>query len=314
MTADHKARISIDGGKSELRLLVSTGRDRQYGVGPGMSYEPGEDGVARILGSVRAAAEAVRLPAEAAGVAAGLTGVPGDPAARRRLVSLLEEFFGCPALVVEDSLLAHAGALEGAGTVLCVGTGTTVLAVGDSGRSVRIDGWGPLLGDRGSAHAIGLAGLRAATAAHDGVGPATELADRLVAELGGTDLAGLQRFYRDAALVARTAAFARAVLEAAERDAVARGICVEAAEALAAAAAAAVSRLPDAGRRVSYNGRLLAPGNLLHTALVASLSGRGLDLAAPLATSLEGGLTLLRSQEPYRGLLRRLTTQPGGQA
>ncbi|RVX45479.1 N-acetylglucosamine kinase-like BadF-type ATPase [Nonomuraea polychroma] len=311
---DHQSFICVDGGKSELRLLVSTGEHRQYGVGPGMSYQPGEDGVARILGSVRAAAASVRLPAEPAGVAAGLTGVPGDPPARRRLVSLLEEFFGCPVLVVEDGLLAHAGALGGAGTVLCVGTGTTVLAVGASGRSVKIDGWGPLLGDRGSAHAIGLAGLRAAAAAYDGVGPATELADRLLAELGGTDLADLQRFYRDAALVARTAAFARTVMDAAEHDAVARGICVEAAEALAASAAAAVSRLPDAGRRVSSSGRLLAPGNLLHTSVAANLSDRGLDLVAPLATSLEGGLILLRSEEPYRGLLRRLDTRAGGQA
>ncbi|KAB8191597.1 ATPase [Nonomuraea phyllanthi] len=314
MTAGHPSFISIDGGKSELRLLVSTGDERQYGVGPGMAYQPGEDGIARILGSVRAAAASVHLPAAPAGAAAGLTGVPGDPALRRRLVSLLEEFFSCPVLLVEDGLLAHAGALAGAGTVLCAGTGTTVLAVGASGRSVKIDGWGPLLGDRGSAHAIGLAGMRAAAAAHDGVGPATELADRLADDLGGTDLAALQRFYRDDALVARTAAFARAVLDAAERDPVARAICAEAASALAASAAAAVSRLPDAGRKVSFSGRLLAPGNPLHTRLAANLTGRGLDLVAPIATALEGGLTLLRSEEPYRELLRRLTPREGGRA
>lgn len=296
--------VSVDGGKSELRLLVSTGAERQYAVGPGMAYRPGEDGVARILDSVRAAAESVRLPAAPAGVVVGLTGVPGDPGPRGRLVSLLEEFFAGPVLLVEDSLLAHAGALRGAGTVLCVGTGTAVLAVGARGGSVKLDGWGPLLGDRGSAHAIGLAGMRAATAARDGVGPPTELADRLVAELGGTDLAALQRFYRDPALVARTAAFARAVLEAAERDPVARAICAGAAESLAALASAAVTRLPDAGRRVSCSGRVLAPGNLLHSLLAANLSGLGLDLVAPLATSLEGGLTLLHSEEPYRDLLR----------
>ncbi|MEV0390680.1 BadF/BadG/BcrA/BcrD ATPase family protein [Nonomuraea sp. NPDC050643] len=311
--ADRESLISIDGGKSELRLLVDTRHGRQYGVGPGMSYRPGEDGVARIFDSVRAAAGSVRLPASPAGAAVGLTGLPGDPALRRRLRSLLENFLGCPVHLVEDALLAHAGALAGVGTVLCAGTGTTVLSIGATGRSVKVDGWGPLLGDRGSAHAIGLAGLRAAAAACDGVGPATELADRLTAELGGTDLGSLQRFYRDAALVPRIAAFARTVLRAAERDPVARGICAEAAAALAAGAAAAAARLPDAGPRISYSGRLLVPGDLLHTFLATDLSDRGLDLVAPVATALEGGLILLRSQEPYRDLLRQHTTPAGEQ-
>ena len=104
---------------------------------------------------------------------AGLTTVPGDPAQLRLLARGLEKLFGGPALVVEDGLLAHAGALAGAGTVICAGTGTTVLGIGASGRRVKVDGWGPVLGDRGSAYAVGLAGMRAATAALDGTGPAT---------------------------------------------------------------------------------------------------------------------------------------------
>ncbi|MGW4801132.1 hypothetical protein ACWEPC_52800, partial [Nonomuraea sp. NPDC004297] len=84
MTTDQQSYLSIDGGKSELRLLVSTGGERQYGTGPGMSYRPGEDGVARILEAVRAAAGSVRLPARPAAAVAGLTGVPGEPEPRRR--------------------------------------------------------------------------------------------------------------------------------------------------------------------------------------------------------------------------------------
>ncbi|MFI6483732.1 N-acetylglucosamine kinase [Nonomuraea sp. NPDC050663] len=297
----------IDGGKSELRLLVTDGERREYGVGPGLAYHPHEDGVARILDSVRAAVAMLTRPPAPTAVVAGLTAMPGDPAHLRRLTRCLEELFGGPALVVEDGLLAHAGALAGPGTVICAGTGTTVLSIGASGRRAKVDGWGPALGDRGSAYAIGLAGMRAATAAHDGTGPTTRLTGLLERELGGTDLAGLQEFYRDAALVARIAGFAREVVATAEHDAVAGAICDRAAADLAASAAAAVCRLPEAGSRVSWSGRFVAPSGPLHTRLAAALADRGLDLLPPVAGPLEGGPVLLRREEPYRSLLRTET-------
>jgi N-acetylglucosamine kinase-like BadF-type ATPase len=307
--------ITIDGGKSQLRMLLHTPTGRQLGVGPGFSYQPHEDGVARILAAVRDAAATVSLPARVAGVVAGLTGVPGDRTERRRLARALTGLLGGPAVVVEDSVLAHAGALGGAGVVLCAGTGTTVLAVAADGTHARLDGWGPQLGDRGSAYAIGLAGMRAATAAYDRVGPGTTLVDRLVAALGGSDLAALQRYYRDPDLVPRTAAFALDVLDAAAgADPVASRICAGAATDLADAAQAAAARLhlDGAERRVSYSGRLLTPGNVLHRALSAELAARGLPLVAPRAQPLDGGPTLLEGAGPYARLLA--DQDPGGDA
>ncbi|MEV0328070.1 BadF/BadG/BcrA/BcrD ATPase family protein [Micromonospora echinospora] len=307
--------ITIDGGKSQLRMLLRTPAGRQLGVGPGFSYRPHEDGVERILAAVRAAAATIALPERVAGVVAGLTGVPGEDAERRRLAHALTGLLGGPAVVVEDSVLAHAGALGGAGVVLCVGTGTTVLAVAADGAHARLDGWGPHLGDRGSAYAVGLAGMRAATAAYDRTGPGTELADRLVAALGGRDLAALQRYYRDPDLVPRTAAFAVDVLDAADRaDPVAGRICAGAATDLADAAQAATARLglDGAERRVSYSGRLLAAGNVLHRALSAELAARGLPLVAPRAEPLDGGPTLLDGTGPYARLLA--DQSPGGAA
>ncbi|MEU4777755.1 BadF/BadG/BcrA/BcrD ATPase family protein [Micromonospora sp. NPDC023633] len=300
--------ITIDGGKSELRLLLRAAAGRQLGVGPGFSYQPHEDGVDRILAAVRGAAATISLPEQVAGVVAGLTGVPGEPAERRRLALALERQFGGPAVVVvvEDSILAHAGALGGPGVLLCVGTGTTVLAVDADGDHARLDGWGPHLGDRGSAHAIGLAGMRAATASYDRVGPATVLVDRLVAALGGVDLASLQRYYRDPAMISRTAAFAREVLDAAAgADPVAGRICAGAAADLADAAQAATDRLGlgGAARRVSFSGRLLTPGNPLHQALSAELEARGLPLVTPRAEPLDGGPALLSGAAPYARLL-----------
>ncbi|MEV0810938.1 BadF/BadG/BcrA/BcrD ATPase family protein [Micromonospora sp. NPDC050200] len=307
--------ITIDGGKSELRLLLRTPAGRQLGVGPGFSYRSHEDGVDRILAAVRGAAATISLPAQVAGVVAGLTGVPGEHAERRRLAVALERQLGGPAVVVEDSLLAHAGALGGPGVLLCVGTGTTVLAVGADGDHARLDGWGPHLGDRGSAYAIGLAGMRAATASYDQVGPATVLVDRLVAALGGVDLASLQRYYRDPVMISRTAAFAREVLDAAaQADPVAGRICAEAATDLADAAQAATGRLglSGAARRVSFSGRLLTPENALHQALSAELKARGLPLVTPRAEPLDGGPALLSGAAPYARLLA--SQESGGDA
>ncbi|WP_320064853.1 N-acetylglucosamine kinase [Micromonospora sp. RTGN7] len=309
------ATITIDGGKSQLRMLLSTPGGRQLGIGPGFVYQPGEDGVARILDAIRGAADTISLPTQVAGVLAGLTGAPGDHAERRRLARAITRLLGGPAAVVEDSVLAHAGALDGAGVVLCVGTGTTVLAVAADGNYARLDGWGPHLGDRGSAFAIGLAGMRAATASYDRVGPETTLADRLVAALGGVDLAALQRYYRDPAMIPRTAAFALDVLDAAaQADPVASRICAAAATDLADTAETAINRLrlSEAERQVSYSGRLLAQGSVFHRALSAELDARGLPLVSPKAEPLEGGPTLLLGTGPYARLLA--DQNPGGDA
>lgn len=303
--------ISIDGGKSALRLLAVTGDRRQVGTGPGMSYRPGEDGVERTVAAVRAAAAGVELPDRVAGVIAGLTAVPGEPGPRRELARRIGAELGGPALVAEDVHLAHAGALAGPGTVLCLGTGTNVLAMGAGGEYTTVEGWGPALGDRGSGYAIGLAGLRAATAALDGVGPDTVLTERFPDAVGGAGLAALQRFYRDPELIARIAGFAPSVVEAAGQDAVARAICAAAVDDLVALAASAAGRQPDAGPRVSWSGRLLDAGGALRGRLDDGLRERGLEPAEPAGSSLDGGLTLLRGAAPYTRVLERLRAQVG---
>ncbi|PZF79886.1 hypothetical protein C1I92_28925 [Jiangella anatolica] len=287
------------------------GSRRQTGTGPGMSYVPGEDGVERTVAAVRAAAAGLDLPDRVAGIVAGLTAVPGEPGPRRELARRIGAELGGPALVAEDVHLAHAGALAGPGTVLCIGTGTNVLAMGAGGEYATVEGWGPALGDRGSGYAIGLAGLRAATAALDGVGPDTVLSERFPDAVGGTGLAALQRFYRDPELVARVAGFAPAVVEAAGHDAVARTICAAAVDDLVALAASAARRQPDAGPRVSWSGRLLDAGGPLLDRLGVGLGEHGLELTRPAGSSLEGGLRLLRGVAPYERVLARLRAQAG---
>jgi len=205
----------IDGGKSSLRLVVHARHGRLSGEGPGFAYHLENDEVAAVLDSVRRARENAGATESVERLCVGLTGLPGQSDDRARLAGGLGEMFpGCDLLLTTDGVLAHAGALCGVGVVLSAGTGTTALALGDDGRSAYLDGWGPLIGDRGSGYAVGHAGLRAAAAAIDRVAPMTSLVEAMTDVLGGTDLAALQRFYRAPKGVALIAGFARQVAAA----------------------------------------------------------------------------------------------------
>ncbi len=68
-----------------------------------------------------------------------------------------------------DVVFARAGIYVLHGLAVVAGTGATAWAVrADDGRQAFIGGWGALLGDEGSAYAVGLLGLRAAVRAFEG--------------------------------------------------------------------------------------------------------------------------------------------------
>lgn len=286
---------AIDGGKSALRVAVGTPDGIRYGEAPGFGYAPGQDDVAVMVAAVREAADQVPRPVDR--VCAGLTGAPGDRAERDKLRAAIGDVFGTDeVVVVGDVLLAHAGALDGPGVVICAGTGTAVLALGTDGRRAWLDAWGPLIGDRGSGWAIGSAGLRAAAATLDGVGPATTLTDRMTAVLGGTDLAALQRLYGDQRMNARIAAFAEHVAAAARSgDQVARHIYADAARELAATAIAAARQAGSTSAVVSWAGRVFDAGDLVLEPLRLALADAGLTLTPPRGGALDGGLRLAAS-------------------
>lgn len=68
-----------------------------------------------------------------------------------------------------DVVFARAGVYPPHGVAVVGATGATAWAVrADDGRNLVFGGWGALLGDEGSAYAMGLAGLRAAVRAFEG--------------------------------------------------------------------------------------------------------------------------------------------------
>jgi N-acetylglucosamine kinase-like BadF-type ATPase len=68
-----------------------------------------------------------------------------------------------------DVIFARAGIYRPHGVAVVAATGATAFGVrGDDGRQVFMGGWGSLLGDEGSAYALGLLGLRSAARAFEG--------------------------------------------------------------------------------------------------------------------------------------------------
>ncbi len=68
-----------------------------------------------------------------------------------------------------DVIFARAGIYRPHGVAVVAATGATAFGVrGDDGRQVFMGGWGSLLGDEGSAYALGLLGLRTAARGYEG--------------------------------------------------------------------------------------------------------------------------------------------------
>lgn len=264
--------LAIDLGKTSCR--VSRGGRRADG--------PGAPGLA-APGGVRAAEAAILAVARQFGpvdeLIVGAAGALTAPAAARTLgQALLASLRAERVAVTGDSVIAHAGALDGQpGVVLIAGTGVVAVAIDADGGLRTADGWGPWLGDEGGGAWIGAAGLRAALRAHDRRGPSTTLLDAARARFGTPRTWPAQ--LTDAAALA---SFAPDVL-AADEDAVALAIVGAAAESLAATA------------RAVGDGPLAMVGGL---AGVEALRKR-LDLVPAAGDALDGALRLGAIHEPH---------------
>ncbi|GAB3032233.1 hypothetical protein MBOU_12720 [Mycobacterium bourgelatii] len=212
-------------------------------------------------------------------VIVGAAGALANPDAARALgEALLRSLRAQRVAVTSDSVIAHAGALDGKpGAVLLVGTGVVALSIDADGALRTADGWGPWLGDEGGGAWIGTAGLRAALRAFDGRGPATALFDAASARFGPP-----RTWPGQLADPASLASFAPEVL-AANDDAVASAIVSAAAESLVATAHAV------GGGPVTMVGGLAG---------VETLRER-LDLVAPVGDALDGTLRLSAIHEPH---------------
>ncbi len=126
-------------------------------------------------------AERARIPLDR--IAAACVGISGFsvPAVQSWLRTALGELVVAPLVVCGDDEIALDAAFPGqSGVLIIAGTGSNAIARTSTGQRVNVGGWGPALGDEGSAYWIGQQALRAALRAWDRGEPALLL--RRVAE------------------------------------------------------------------------------------------------------------------------------------
>jgi N-acetylglucosamine kinase-like BadF-type ATPase len=164
-----------------------------------------------------------------------------------------------------DMHIALEGALGGgAGVVIVSGTGSVVFGRNMKGATVKVGGWGAVMGDEGSAQWIARHALVAAAHAVDGTGPHTQLVSTFLRRLHARSFHRIVGpVYQD--MTPRSlGSLAPLVAGAARRgDRIARDILQKAGEALAEQAAAAIRRLRLGGTLVSCQGSVFDAGGLI---------------------------------------------------
>ena len=167
------------------RLLAETtgGPANPLRVGFAKAFFALEDTARRGLTAAQQETESVRA------ICAGVAGA-GRPRIARRLASYLSHAFSQASVrVITDIEIALEATLaQGnvdrqslqAGIVIVAGTGSAVGGRNSAGRTARAGGWGPWVGDPGSAYDIGRRAVEAALHARDHLGPPTALGEKIL--------------------------------------------------------------------------------------------------------------------------------------
>lgn len=172
------------GTKTDCILIDSAGRLLAETRGSGAN--PLRAGFARacdVLGETaqRALSQAGRNAESIRAICAGVAGA-GRPRVARRIFSYFTHAFPHAAVrVITDIELAlHAAAEEGPAVVIIAGTGSATGGRNASGQVARAGGWGPWIGDDGSAYDIGRQAVKAVLSARDGLGAPTLLGEKIL--------------------------------------------------------------------------------------------------------------------------------------
>ncbi|MFC7597364.1 N-acetylglucosamine kinase [Terrabacter sp. GCM10028922] len=277
--------VAVDVGGSGLRL-------QRYAVGPGpvlsapgVRLGPGGVDVPALVADARSLlaagepASAARPPDVVAWSMRGLLFL----ADRTEVLRAVADGLGARrTVVVSDAVANLVGATGGLrpGAVVAAGTGAVAFGTDFDRQWRRVDGWGHVLGDAGSAAGLGMAGLRAALRAYDGLpGGSAALLSTATRLLGAPETwPRLVMTTPDAP--ERLASVAPLVTAAAVDDPVAHELCVQTGAALA-------------------ESLLRAAEGLDHPALAAT---GGLLAAAPVADALDASLARVGAvRSPARG-------------
>ncbi|MBZ5699422.1 MAG: hypothetical protein LAN18_12855 [Acidobacteriia bacterium] len=185
--------LGFDGGGTKTECVVLDAKGTVVGQGRGGPSNPLRTGYETSFHSLsEAAAEALKNASlhtdNITGVCAGLAGAGRRNVVRRMLVFLAQEFPGAVAQVVTDYEIAlEAAAGTAPGVVLIAGTGSTAYGRNARGETAHAGGYGPWVGDEGSAFEIGRRAVGAVARTRDYAAPVTLLTEMIPAALDCPD-------------------------------------------------------------------------------------------------------------------------------
>jgi glucosamine kinase len=261
--------LAMDAGGTSTRAVILDASGRCLGFGRAGAGNPTSAGIEQAVDQLGLAAEractAIDAPDPGSFAVISLAGSTSG-AFRVRLAERLAVlgFTGEPSLQPDLLGTFYSGTIESGGSALIAGTGTVAGRIAGGALDFTRGGTGWLLGDSGSGFWIGRRVARAVVASLDGLGPDTALTELVLSSLGLAHEPGLlrgrppvlihlmERLYALRPVdLARLAPFA---FESRD-DSVARGILVDAADALA--------HLLAATRSADDNGPIVTGGSIL---------------------------------------------------
>lgn len=245
--------IGIDGGGTKTACMIGDGLGNVLAVCYGASSsiksnsrEVVQEVLLSLIQQVLALSNSTESQLE--GVFLGLAGAD-RPEDKVQILSLLEGKLPDSVVITlhNDAITAlSAGTWGEAGIVLISGTGSIAYGfVPEASISVRVGGWGYMLGDEGSGFSMSQHALIAVMKQHDGRGPHTKLTSYILDQLSLTDPNQIVTYvYGQANIRTAIAVLSKVVLQAAkEDDEVALEIVDQAVKELAQIAITAKTRL-----------------------------------------------------------------------
>jgi glucosamine kinase len=181
--------VGVDGGGSRTRVILAdaAGVVLARTEGAATALMPGYESAAAdvikaLITEVLTAAE--RTETRPSVCVVGVAGGGQERAAQALWSALASRRVADDVSVQADAGIAIEDAFgDSAGVLLIAGTGSVAFARAPDGRMERCGGWGPNLGDEGSAAWLGQRALSVVTAAHDGREPETALTGALLTAL-----------------------------------------------------------------------------------------------------------------------------------
>jgi N-acetylglucosamine kinase-like BadF-type ATPase len=282
--------LGIDGGGSKTVCILMDDTYQVVGRGQAGAANYQSIGTEATLISIELAIhKAIKLskPIKIDAICLGLAGVgrPKDIEIVKGLVKGLIDNQSLPItwdlqpsniIICNDALIALVGGIgHSVGIVVAVGTGSIVFGRNQQGQTKRVDGWGYILGDEGSAYKISVAGMQAALKSYDGREKYTSLIEAFKQHLNLENIEDLiEVIYRRGWGVKQIAALAPIIdLAAAHGDEVANHIIDDAVRELVKATATVIKEIfnPNSALEIVTTGSVWGGKSQMHIRFTSAI-------------------------------------------